>query len=789
MTWVLLGVLLVLATPAGAAPVFFTGWDTCDEREAADLAALDEGGTAGLTTVGTNAVRTGRCGLRVALTANGENAYHQVNVTADADLYSRIAIRSPTGLASGQQFLNITDRAVFGFLQGDNLGCHVRPYFDNVTSTYGWTLAFGDKPALGTVTGATIGVFDQVELHQRNESAPGCGGGCQVTCELFFRGGPAKISALQTQINGANFGNVTAIRAGFWDSVAQFSTLDFDDWHTDDADPVDVGKVLPLTPDGETGTVTWTTTGCTIGSEADCTDDYASGVDDGDTSYVDSSIDTQVVTFTLTNPTFGDGETAFAARAFAVSRGNGTNTPRTHQVRLDFGGGNTLTSAATDDLACSTCTYAIRESVIGWPAGVVNGDLAGTTLRLMKTSAFTIRTTAVLAYVAIREPRTIGPRNLQDKDADGRVTLALLGDRALVGETAGGIGQQLGLTFDQVNSLLVCGLPSATTAHLNTIAGLVRSGADLVRKRYCQNKATLTSCTPDVGSCTSRACASVDCAAQSEGAANCWVACWNVTGTKLCQNDRTKPCNVNADCPASPSPQECDDYPAADYVVVMPSGQEFWTDSTCTTAHAASTLATVKANLATLNTTIVGSAPTRRPIWLVPPQLGATACQGGWGATADELLAVRAHLLDAYRPLADGWYWSKTGETPIIGTAAWRLASPDTNGLTTAGTAALATRLDTYLHQLQPRCSNATGTTCGRCSVTTATVCDHSDDCPIGEACTARDAVCTGGGTCTAEGVGQRCSRDVATVCTTNADCSAGKGTCRDDGILAVGDG
>lgn len=95
-----------------------------------------------------------------------------------------------------------------------------------------------------------------------------------------------------------------------------------------------------------------------------------------------------------------------------------------------------------------------------------------------------------------------------------------------------------------------------------------------------------------------------------------------------------------------------------------------------------------------------------------------------------------------------------------------------------------------YLAQLHPVCSLDTATGCGRCSTTTGTSCTDSEDCPSTEKCLATTSVCSGAGkgTCTEERAGKLCTQDLTTTCTTDGDCT-GKGVCRNEGLLAAGEG
>lgn len=108
----------------------------------------------------------------------------------------------------------------------------------------------------------------------------------------------------------------------------------------------------------------------------------------------------------------------------------------------------------------------------------------------------------------------------------------------------------------------------------------------------------------------------------------------------------------------------------------------------------------------------------------------------------------------------------------------------------------------TYTKQLSPVCSGDPTTGCGRCSITTATACLSSEDCPAfatGEKCLKTDSVCSGAGkgTCTRQRAcwstsnctdHHLCTWDLGTKCQSDGDCT-GKGVCRPEGTPAVGAG
>jgi hypothetical protein len=222
------------------------------------------------------------------------------------------------------------------------------------------------------------------------------------------------------------------------------------------------------------------------------------------------------------------------------------------------------------------------------------------------------------------------------------------------------------------------------------------------------------------------------------------------------------------------------------------------------------------------------AAAGRRYIALTHPIIHQPCTAFGIGGIRDELLSIRNWLLTGslVENVVDIWRTDQWNDTLITnkrcnnnvnlvcasnadctGFGAACVAYPSTLRpwndevhRNSRGALVIGNTVAAYLNMLSPACSGDLTTGCGRCSVTTATACISSIDCPSSEKCRFTNSVCSGAGkgTCSLERACNTtsscvnhhlCSRDLSTRCTSDADCTAGKGLCRPEGHLQPGEG
>lgn len=592
--WMLAALLvLVPVLPAHAARTFVSGWETGDERE------FDDGGTTANTTITTDA-RTGGLALQVAA-PTGSTAYHERDLAPqDLDVYARVAAKLATAATSG--------RAFFGFWQSSTatFGCRLDVETDgSVTVRFKNRTNYQELGSTDTATLSSAG-YRSLELHQKNDSGTSCAGDCQVTCELWLDG-TLVVSQPMTNILAADYGAVTNVRVGAGVAETGTYTMRFDDFASDDAAQIGVGRVVALTPNGDGTPNQWNNT-CG-GSKAGCVDDYVTGPDDGATSDLRETSSGNKTTLTMTTVTLASGETVQSVSAFGIAR-EVTDDTRNWRLNLTDGDGGSDGSPTINPAAYSSpgATYALSGRIISSvkPGGGAWTQSAVDSLTVQLEhgpNTGNIDVTAVLAYVDVQEQAPAIAQNLQDWDGDGRITIATMGDSVTegtgLGSCQGDASVQCSTNLDcqppatgsdvspcantakypsilaslvtqkltKGTTVLNCGINGNTSHDLIDRAPGVLTGVGASSQRYCIGQMP-KGCTP-TGGCTSTSCASSDCnlAPNFSAAPPCHVNCILVLGSRVCSGSRSKDCVTNADCTGGEG--TCTDFPAADYVVPL----------------------------------------------------------------------------------------------------------------------------------------------------------------------------------------------------------------------------
>ena len=396
----ILTLLLTIAAPLHAAPVALVGYETTDESEGS------EGGTAGGTTITAAIKRTGGYALQVAPTSGG-SAYHDYPFAADGDVYARGYLRMTA--------LPMIAREGFGFHNGTRFGCVVHPEPDGSVSL--WYKDRVTYEALGLTGALTAAQFSGLELHQQNGSGGSCGGSCLVLCELSVNGTKV-LTAQLTSVTSGDYGTVDRLRVGASDSVTSAYTAVWDDIKLDDSAPIGLGRLVPLTPDGQGANTAWSNGGnagnCSSGaSRPGCVDDFASGTHDGDSSYLETSSSGDKHDLALTDlAALATGESITSVAWVAVAR---EQTDGTRNYRPNLWNGSVAINGTSHETSTSYAYSAWNRSTTkpgggSWDRDAVNGLM----VQLEKTSSGTNRVTAVLAYADISEPAPPVRQNLQD---------------------------------------------------------------------------------------------------------------------------------------------------------------------------------------------------------------------------------------------------------------------------------------------------------------------------------------------------------------------------------------
>lgn len=823
--------LLLIASPVFATRINLIGFETGTNE------ADGSGGVGADITLSNSDPRTGFWNAVIAV-ESGQDAYLEDTLTpADADTQGRAYISVIT--------LPSDPRVLMGTYVSTHYGCRadLEPdgsvslwYKDRGLSGY---LAYGQTPLL------TSG-YHELEVHQKNGSGGSCGGpGCSVTCELFVD--DKKVATgVNTSITVADYGAVTKFRvgAGAGDSAVGAYTIHVDDWVDDDNVTIGPGRIAPIYPDTPDGSQSWTANNCSSSTRYVCLYDYSQSLlnfqHDGGSGYVEDNTNNHTSTFTLTdaltcaggtrnglpasggnnlcslcttgggacNSSLISGASIKAVGVKSVGRETSSGT-RTYTVNLSDGT-NTTTTGTTIQPP-SDLSYAISATQIFTtnPAGTAwtESGVNGLSAVLKKTSSGTNQVTALLVLVDIQEPTSSVQQNLQDRNVDGRLTVAMGWDSRLQGTATGVCSNDASLAcssnqdctlpgvcsgsakpptilagaltqlFAKSTTILNCGVNG--NGMLDAIARLpaILTGVDAATTRYCINHmpATCTAASTCVGGfnagqicavtsectgggtcvlCTDTLCPSNDCDPQSNGFVKagagepwCSLGCTLVVGSRLCKAGASAgaDCLVDADCPSS----TCSNYPGADLVVSWADVNDFHAlnDTQCQFSN------TQRPPCPALATVTPQATPT--PGWYAVQRDSCTADSECGGAGSGLCTGNFQRACDAN---ADCTQQRCVGGSNENATCANNSACPSSTCAAAGGTCNLSLQ--------QP------GTACVRlgssgfynccmstCTTNRQTICTTNFDCPRSDTCSS-----------TAKACAATCDR---IPCTTDAQCGA----------------